>query len=78
MNNNIMPEMDKQTQRAIIVSMLKQDGCVQNDICIKRGIWRLAAHIHELRLEGWELETDYLVKANGKKGRTCIYKLITK
>jgi len=77
MNNNIMPEMDKQTQRAIVESMLKRDKYIRNDVCVlKLSIWRLGAIICELRKDGWKIETDYLVKKDGKKGRTCIYKLI--
>jgi len=75
-NNNIMPEMDKQSQRRIVEAMMKKDGYVRNDVCVlQKSIWRLGAIICEMRKDGWEIETDYLVKKDGNKGRTCIYRL---
>ena len=66
--------MKMKNQIQIIKDKLEKEGSISNLWALHNFIWRLGARIHDLRLEGWDIETVYV---NKKGERNTEYKLIS-
>lgn len=64
---------EKNSQRKIIERKLKEQGYVDNVWAFNNYILRLGAIIHELRQDGWEIDTNY---KNETGHRNCHYILV--
>ncbi len=67
--------MAKKTQKEIVLEKLETEGCVDNFWAFRNYILRLGAIVHDLRQEGYNIETEY----KGTEGRkNCHYYLKTR
>lgn len=67
------------TQKEIIKKHLEDKGSMTNwDCIVEHHITRSSEYIRQLRQDGYEIETNYPKKENGKQQDWCIYNLIKK
>ena len=70
--------MKKQSQKEFVISILRKDGEITRNFCLKNYITRLASIIPVLRqMEDWDFYAHYreYIKLDGTKGKDFVYEV---
>ena len=71
-----LADNDYETQERAIVNVLKQEGKITRNYCLRRFISRLSAIIFVLKEKGWEFSTRRVYLDPNKKSWDFVYDVI--